>query len=79
MDAGQSIPTITCPPGYQDKPTWGTIDQGDTMVRANLLAEAALSAAERGKSTGQDLQNDDRSPQMPAAVLLPFAGSQPGR
>ena len=32
VNAGQSIPAITCPPGYQSKPTWGTIDQGDTMV-----------------------------------------------
>lgn len=36
VDAGQTIPTIICPTGYQDKPTWGTIDQGDTMAR-NLV------------------------------------------
>ena len=43
VDAGQTIPTIICPTGYQDKPTWGTIDQGDTMVRRG--------AAERVKYT----------------------------
>lgn len=31
-NAGQSIADIDCPPGYQRRSSWGTVDQEDTMV-----------------------------------------------
>ncbi|KAI7836460.1 hypothetical protein COHA_009677 [Chlorella ohadii] len=33
VNAGQTIPDITCPNGYQRRSNWGNIDQEDTMAR----------------------------------------------